>query len=122
VKISNHPFSTEVRNVWSYIAIAILVLHIPRLLNWIKSRDSSVSIALGYELDDRGSKVRFPVGARNFSLHHRVQNGSGAHPASYSMGIRGFFLGGKAAGREGDLSPPSSAEVKSAWSYTSTPQ
>jgi len=30
--------------------------------------------------------------------------------------------GGEAAGREGDHSPPSSAEAKNAWSYTSTPQ
>jgi hypothetical protein len=35
-----------------------------------------VGIALGYGLDDRGSGVRFPAGAGNFSLHHRVQNGS----------------------------------------------
>jgi hypothetical protein len=63
-----------------------------------KSRDSSVSIALGYGLDDRGSRVRFPVGAGNFSLNHRVQNGSGAHPASYRKGTRGSFRGGKAAG------------------------
>jgi hypothetical protein len=49
-------------------------------------------------LDDRGSKVRFPAGAGNFSLHHRVQNGSGAHPASYPMCTRGSFLGSKAAG------------------------
>jgi hypothetical protein len=46
----------------------------------------------------RGSRVRFPAGAGNFSLHHRVQNGSGAHPAPYPMGIRGSFPGGKAAG------------------------
>jgi len=38
------------------------------------------------------------LGAGNFSLHHRVQTGSGAHPASYPMGIRGSFPGGKAAG------------------------
>jgi hypothetical protein len=50
-------------------------------------------IALGYGLDDRGSRVQFPAGAGNFSLHHRVQNGSGANPASYPMGT-----GGKAAG------------------------
>jgi hypothetical protein len=37
-------------------------------------------------------------GGENFSLHHRVQNGSGAHPDSYPMGTRGSFLGGKAAG------------------------
>jgi len=35
--------------------------------------------------------------------------------ASYPMGTRGSFPGGKA-----DHSPPSSAEVKNAWSYTST--
>jgi hypothetical protein len=61
-----------------------------------KSRDSSVGIALGYGLDDRGSRVRFPARTENFSLHHRVQNGSGAHPASYPMGIRGSFPGGEA--------------------------
>jgi hypothetical protein len=63
-----------------------------------KSRDSSVGIALGYGLDDRGSRVRLPAGAGNFSLHHRVQNGSGAHPASYPMGTSGFFPGGKSTG------------------------
>jgi hypothetical protein len=87
-----------------------------------KSRDSSVGIALGYRLDDLGYRVRFPVGAGNFSLHHRVQNGSGDHPASYPVGTRGSFPGGKRPGREADHSPPSSAEVKNAWSYTSTPQ
>jgi len=30
-------------------------------------------------------------------------------------------LGVKRPGREGDHSPPSSAEIKNAWSYTSTP-
>jgi hypothetical protein len=62
------------------------------------SDDSSVGIALGYGLDDRGSRIRFPAGAGNFSLHHRVQNGSGAHTASYPMGTRGSFPGDKAAG------------------------
>jgi hypothetical protein len=42
--------------------------------------------------------VNIPVGARNFSLHRRVQNGSGAHPTTYPMGTRGSFPGGKAAG------------------------
>jgi hypothetical protein len=60
--------------------------------------DISVGIALGYGLDDRGSRVRFPAGAGNFSLYHHVQNGSVAHPASYPMDTRGFFPGGKAAG------------------------
>jgi hypothetical protein len=37
-------------------------------------------------------------GGWEFSLHHRVQNGSGAHSASYPMGTRVSYLGGKAAG------------------------
>jgi hypothetical protein len=52
--------------------------------------------------------------AGNFSLH-RVQNGSGAHPASYPMGTMGSFPGSKAdggGGVEADQSPPTSAEVK----------
>jgi hypothetical protein len=49
-------------------------------------------------MDDRGSGNRFPTGAGNFSLHHRVQNRSGAHPASYPTGTGGSFPGGKAAG------------------------
>jgi hypothetical protein len=28
----------------------------------------------------------------------RIQTGSGSHPASYPMGTRGYFPGGKAAG------------------------
>jgi hypothetical protein len=63
-----------------------------------KSRDSSVGIALGYGLDGRVSRVRFPAGAGNFSLHYCDHNGSEAHPASYPMGTRDSFAGGKAAG------------------------
>jgi hypothetical protein len=62
------------------------------------NNSSSVGIALGYGLNDRGFRVPFPAGAGNFSLHHRVQNGSGAHPASCPMGTRGSFPEGKAAG------------------------
>jgi hypothetical protein len=42
--------------------------------------------------------ISVPAGAGNFSLHHRVQTGSGAHPASYPTGTRGSFPGAKAAG------------------------
>jgi hypothetical protein len=44
-----------------------------------------------------GSKVRFPARAGNISLHNRVQNGSRAHPASYTVGSGVPFPGGKAA-------------------------
>jgi hypothetical protein len=60
---------------------------------------------------------------REKHLHHRVQTGSGVHPASYPMGTRGSFPGGKAA--EVWSWPHTSAycrDQKNAWSYTSTPQ
>jgi hypothetical protein len=47
---------------------------------------------------DRGSRFRFPAGAGNFSLHHRVKTGSGVHAASYPIVTRDCFPGGKAAG------------------------
>jgi len=34
----------------------------------------------------------------NFSPHHHVQTGSGAHPPSYPVGTRDSFSGVKAAG------------------------
>jgi hypothetical protein len=37
--------------------------------------------------------IRFPAGAGNFSLHHRVHTGSGAHTDSYLMGSWVLSLG-----------------------------
>jgi hypothetical protein len=44
------------------------------------------------------SGVLVSARAGNSSLHHRIQTGSGAHPAPYPMGTRSSFPGGKAAG------------------------
>jgi hypothetical protein len=64
----------------------------------IRIQDSYESIhrraGLGYGLDDRGFESRQELG----TFHHRVQNGSGAHPASYAMGTGGSFPGCKMAG------------------------
>jgi hypothetical protein len=47
------------------------------------------------------------------SCHHRVQNGSGAHPASYPMVLgAALSLGVKRPGPEDDHSPPSSVEIR----------
>jgi hypothetical protein len=63
-----------------------------------------------YGPDGRGS---IPERAEDFSSTLCVQTGSGAHPASYTVGAEGSFPGGKARpGRDADHSPPSSAEVK----------
>jgi hypothetical protein len=57
--------------------------------------------------------VRSPTEAEDFSSNPCVQTGSGAHPASCTMGTGGSFPGGRARpGRDADHSPPSSAEVK----------
>jgi hypothetical protein len=61
------------------------------------SRGSSVIIVSDYGLDDRGIGVRSPAGAKDFSSNLCVQTGSGAHPASCTMGIGGPFLGDKSA-------------------------
>jgi hypothetical protein len=57
---------------------------------------------------------------KNF-LFHVVHTSSGAHPASYPVGTGGFSPGVKQLEREADHSPPTSAEVKKMWIYTSTP-
>jgi hypothetical protein len=81
-------------------------------MEWVKSRDSSVGIALGYGLDDRCSRVRFPAGAGNFSLHYRVQNVSGSTQPPMQWVPGALSLGVERLGREADHSPPSSSEVK----------
>jgi hypothetical protein len=75
-------------------------------------RVSSGSIVSDYGLDDRSIGVRSPAGAKNFSSNFCVQTGSGAHPASCTVGTGGLFPGVKARpGRDADHSPSSSAEV-----------
>jgi hypothetical protein len=59
--------------------------------------DSSVGIAPGYGLDDRGVGVRVPVRLRIFSSPRRPDR-LWVHLTSYPMGTRGSFLGGKAGG------------------------
>jgi hypothetical protein len=77
------------------------------------SRVSSGSIVSDYWLDDRAIGVRTPAIAKDFSCSLFVQTGSGAHPASCTMGTGGPFPGDKALpGRDAYRSPPSSAEVE----------
>jgi hypothetical protein len=77
-------------------------------------RSSSVSIVTRLRVNDR-SQIR-GRGNGIFSLCHRIQTGSGAHPASYPMST-----GVKRPGRDSDHSLLSRAEVKNGWSCTSTP-
>jgi hypothetical protein len=91
-------------------------------MDFFKSRDSSVGIALGYGLDDRGSRDRFPAGVGNFPLHHRVQNGSEATQPPIKWVPGALFLGTKRPGREADHSPHLVPRSKNAWSMHALPQ
>jgi hypothetical protein len=68
-----------------------------RIVQTGKSRDSAVRIATGYGLGDPWVGVKESRQDQEFSLLHSVQTGSGAHPASYTMGTGSSFPGGKAA-------------------------
>jgi hypothetical protein len=57
---------------------------------------------------------------QDFSPFPVVQTGSGAHSASYTVGIGGSFPGIKQPGSEADHSPPTSTDVKNPWIYTTT--
>jgi hypothetical protein len=52
-------------------------------------RDSSVGIATGYELDVPGMNP----GGGGAIFSAPVQNGPGAHPASYKIGTGSLYLG-----------------------------
>jgi hypothetical protein len=85
---------------------------IPQVTRYKRSRVSSGSVVSDYGLDDRAIGVRSPAGAKDFSSILCVQTGSGAHPASCTVGTGGPLPGGKARpGRDADHSPLSNAEV-----------
>jgi hypothetical protein len=69
------------------------------------NRDSSVCTATGYG-------ARFPAEARDTCLLHSVHTESAAHPASYPMGTVAISPLVKRPGREADLSPLFSVDVK----------
>jgi hypothetical protein len=67
------------------------------------------------------SKIRFPAGARDFSLLHSIQTGSEVHTASCPIGTGGSSAGHKKAGKWTDHSPPSSDEIKKSGSVPPLP-
>jgi hypothetical protein len=79
-------------------------------------RRDSVIGTRNEQLRDKSSS---PGNVKNFL--HVAQTGSGAHLAFYPMGIGSFSPEMKRPGREADNSPPTSAEDKKMWIYTSTP-
>jgi hypothetical protein len=105
---------TEVQNAWSFTYAPHVRLHgvVVRHKDNVTLPFNIITHMLDYGLDDRGSRVRFPPGAGNFSLHRRVQNGSGSHPASYPLVTRALSLVVKRLGRGADHSLLSPAEFE----------
>jgi hypothetical protein len=66
-------------------------------------------------VDCWGIEVRVPVRSRIFTSPYRPDR------LWCPVGTGGSFPGVKRQGREGDHSPPTNAEVKKTWIYTSTP-
>jgi hypothetical protein len=86
--------------------------------SFFMSRDSSVGIATGYGLDDQRGGSSSPGRVKNF---HFSISSMGLHPTSFKMGTGASFPGVKRQGPEADHSPPTNAEVKQMWIYTSAP-
>ena len=81
------------------------------------SRSSLVSVVTALRVE--WFRVRIPVGARDLFFLQNFLTGSGAHPAPCS--IRCSILWVKLVRREGNHSPPSSAEVKNQWNSDPVP-
>jgi hypothetical protein len=77
-------------------------------------------IALGYGLDDRWFESRQNLGIFLFTTASRLALVSIQIHVQCVPGA--LSVGEKRQGSESDHSPPTSAEVKNTWSYTSSPQ
>jgi hypothetical protein len=97
-------------------------------MNWCNFRENYPSrqalgylsgIALGCGLDDRGFDSRQGLVIFLFTTVFRLVLRPTQPPIQWVPGA--LTLGVKRPGCEADNSPPSSAEFKNAWSYTSSP-
>jgi len=100
-----------------HVFVFVIVITLLLLLLLLKYRSwviqSVQRLATGWTIGVLG--VRLPTGAGNFSLLYCFQTGFGAQ---WLLGALSPRM--KWPGREADHSPPSSDEIKNAWSYTST--
>jgi len=81
----------------------------------MKGKDSAVGTAIRYGLDGPGIESRLEA---RFSAP--VQTGSGAHPASYTMG-NGSFQGVKRSAGGVDHPPHPAPRLKKQYNYTFIP-
>jgi hypothetical protein len=109
---SNRKLLDTSSYVYTIYHIYIYIYILDFLQYLYKSRDGSVGIALGYGLDDRGSRVRFPVGLGIFLFTTESVTALGPTQPPIQWIPWALSLEVKRPGREADHSPPSSAEVE----------
>jgi hypothetical protein len=110
--------------LWSRSINIFPMLPEPCYLWWYKFTVNKVELVywLGTRLqverpENRGS---IPRKSRDFSLHSQCPDQPSDSRSLISNGYRGLLPAGlKRPGREADHSPPTSAEVKNTWNYTS---
>jgi hypothetical protein len=86
---------------WIWNALLIYVIN--NWLKYLKRLNNFTEYGHFCEADSRSAtswlcRGSSPGRGGNVSLHHRVHTGTVCHPASYPMGTRGSFPGGKATG------------------------
>jgi hypothetical protein len=108
----NHDHGKIGMDMEGYVTVQIFVEESKGNLEWSVQR-----LATGWTTKGRSSS---PGGRKNFhvSISSRPALGPTQPPIQW---VTGFFPGVKRPGREDDHSPPTSAEVKKTWVYTSTP-
>jgi hypothetical protein len=102
----------KVRNIYIYIFFCFCIWSYFRHIE--KCKGKSVP-----QLDDRGSRVRFPAGLGIFLF--TTASRTALEPTQPPIQWVPGALSVKRPGHGADHLPPSSAEVKNAWSNTSTP-
>jgi hypothetical protein len=118
VSVSLHDLLYTGRNL---LGVAFITSLKSNLYTTVPHRTPQKITVLSHTQKPRYFRDSIPAGTRHSYRLQRIQTGSGAHPASCSMGIKPFFPGVKRPEREADHSHPFSAEVKDEWSYTSAP-
>jgi hypothetical protein len=90
------------------------------LLKIIRSRDSSLGVATRTRTKLSRNLGSIPCSIKGFSFFHSAQTGTGTEPVTCTGGTWCSLSGVKRSGCKADSLPPSSSEVKNAWTYTTT--